>query len=235
MLSRPATNDTAAARGVVAVHVGCRSVLPAGPGAATAAKPAAEPLRSPLPARFRRAGAHALSSSTHGTGDPSGRALRSPASTRRCRRRPARPIAVAPDGLRPRASPLARRACSPIEARQTEGNRNPRPAPLLRFAGCSTPTLTPTSAWTRSPSPRCGPASTRPAVTRAFNTLSTERMTFDRCEITITGDRAIAQCAGTHRIHPQRRRTPPAVAEDRLDFRLSRSSGQWRISGVNSR
>ena len=70
-----------------------------------------------------------------------------------------------------------------------------------RFAECSTPTLTPTIGWTRSPPPRSGPASTGPRCP-GFDSLSSQRVTLNRCNITVAGERATAQCAGGIEIFP---------------------------------
>jgi hypothetical protein len=73
------------------------------------------------------------------------------------------------------------------------------------------------------------------AVTRAFGTLSAQRMTFDRCEITITGVVAVARCDGTLAYSRSVGETDPQSRQMSWAFALERGSGQWRISGVNSR
>jgi hypothetical protein len=73
------------------------------------------------------------------------------------------------------------------------------------------------------------------SLTRAFATLTTQQMTFDRCTITITGAVAIARCDGT--LTYSRRIGDSGVQSRRMAwaFALERASGQWRISRINSR
>jgi len=79
------------------------------------------------------------------------------------------------------------------------------------------------------------PAVDSRALTRAFSALSHQQMTFDRCDITITGAVAVARCDGTL---TYTRRIGESEAQSRQmawAFALERASGQWRISGINSR
>jgi hypothetical protein len=71
------------------------------------------------------------------------------------------------------------------------------------------------------------------ALERAFTSLSHQQITFDRCEITITGAAAVARCEGTLATtqigdgDPQSRQMVWAFAFER--------TGDWRLSGVNAR
>jgi hypothetical protein len=73
------------------------------------------------------------------------------------------------------------------------------------------------------------------ALTRAFSALNHQQMTFDRCDITITGAVAVARCDGS--LSYTRRIGESEVQSRQMSwaFALERASGQWRISGINSR
>jgi hypothetical protein len=73
------------------------------------------------------------------------------------------------------------------------------------------------------------------AVTRAFSTLNAQRMTFDRCEVSITGVVAVARCDGRLDYSRSVGETDTQSRQMAWAFALERGSGQWRISGVNSR
>lgn len=72
------------------------------------------------------------------------------------------------------------------------------------------------------------------ALERTFSTLSRQQLTFDRCEITISGAEAVARCEGalaatsTGDTEEQSRQTTWV-------FALQRATAEWRISGVNAR
>lgn len=72
-------------------------------------------------------------------------------------------------------------------------------------------------------------------LTRAFNTLAAQQMTFDRCTITITGVVAMARCDGS--LTYSRRVGDSDTQSHRMTwaFALEQASGQWRISRINSR
>jgi hypothetical protein len=71
------------------------------------------------------------------------------------------------------------------------------------------------------------------ALERTFASLSHQQITFDRCEITITGAAGVARCEGTLATtqigdtDPQSRQMVWAFAFER--------TGDWRLSGVNAR
>jgi hypothetical protein len=73
------------------------------------------------------------------------------------------------------------------------------------------------------------------ALTRAFGTLASHRMTFDRCDVAVTGMQAQARCDGTINYTPRVGDTQPQSRSMSWTFALDRSSGQWRISNVRGR
>jgi hypothetical protein len=73
------------------------------------------------------------------------------------------------------------------------------------------------------------------ALTRAFNTLASHRMIFDRCDVAVAGMQARARCNGTITYTPRVGDAQPQSRSMSWTFALDRSSGQWRISDVNAR
>jgi hypothetical protein len=73
------------------------------------------------------------------------------------------------------------------------------------------------------------------ALTRAFSTLSSHRLTFDRCDVAVMGMQARADCDGTITYTPRVGDTQTQSRSMSWTFALDRSSGQWRISDVNAR
>ena len=72
------------------------------------------------------------------------------------------------------------------------------------------------------------------ALERTFSTLSRQQLTFDRCEITITGAEAVARCEGALAATP----TGDTEGQSRhmtWVFALQRAEAEWRISGMNAR
>jgi hypothetical protein len=72
------------------------------------------------------------------------------------------------------------------------------------------------------------------ALTQAFSALSSQRLSFARCDITITGAVAVARCDGAL-TSTRAGETDPQSRSMAWAFALERASGQWRISGVNAR
>jgi hypothetical protein len=73
------------------------------------------------------------------------------------------------------------------------------------------------------------------ALSRGFSTLESQRIDFDRCDITVTGTVAVARCDGTLTYARRVGETEPQSRAVSWAFALERASGQWRISGMNAR
>lgn len=73
------------------------------------------------------------------------------------------------------------------------------------------------------------------ALARTFETLSSQRITFDRCDVTAAGDRALAACTG---VVVFVRRDGDGTAESvpvDWTFTLDHSSGKWKIADLTVR
>lgn len=73
------------------------------------------------------------------------------------------------------------------------------------------------------------------ALTRAFSTLSRQNVSFDRCEITVDGARATAQCDGAIEYVRRVGDSTPHSRTTSWAFALDRAAGTWRISNVTAR
>jgi hypothetical protein len=73
------------------------------------------------------------------------------------------------------------------------------------------------------------------ALVRAFGTLSRQSISFDRCDIQVTGSQATAQCDGAIEYV---RRVGEAAPQSRgmsWSFELQQTAGRWRIVNVSAR
>jgi hypothetical protein len=75
----------------------------------------------------------------------------------------------------------------------------------------------------------------RQALSSVFDSVSSQRVTLDNCDITVTGERATAQCAGGIDFIPRVGDPRPQSRNIDWTFDLRRSSGQWRIAEVNAK
>ena len=73
------------------------------------------------------------------------------------------------------------------------------------------------------------PTVDRRALSRAFDTLKSQGLDFQSCTITVSGDRATAQCRGTLRFVPKTGGPLPRVAEQQWVFAMRRVGGDWTI------
>ena len=73
------------------------------------------------------------------------------------------------------------------------------------------------------------PTVDRRALSRAFDTLQSQGLDFQSCTITVSGDRANAQCRGTLRFVPKTGDPQPRVEEQQWVFALRRVDGNWAI------
>ncbi len=79
------------------------------------------------------------------------------------------------------------------------------------------------------------PGVDRPALSRVFDSVSSQRVTLTRCDITISGERATAQCAGVIEFIPRVGDPSPQSRNIDWTFDLNRSSGQWGISALTTK
>jgi ATP-binding cassette subfamily B protein len=70
---------------------------------------------------------------------------------------------------------------------------------------------------------------------RAFGTLASQDLAFDRCELDIEGDRAIAECRGALRYVPRIGGASPQERQLSWTFDLQQDEGRWHIATVNAR
>jgi hypothetical protein len=73
------------------------------------------------------------------------------------------------------------------------------------------------------------PTVDRRALSRAFDTLKSQGLDFQSCTITVSGDRATAQCRGTLRFVPKTGGPLPRIAEQQWVFAMRRVGGNWTI------
>lgn len=74
------------------------------------------------------------------------------------------------------------------------------------------------------------------ALQRAFATLSQQDVTFDRCDVRVTGqDRAAATCRGVLRYVPRIGDAEPQQRRLSWNFDFQRAAGRWLIASVSAR
>jgi hypothetical protein len=74
------------------------------------------------------------------------------------------------------------------------------------------------------------------ALQRAFATLSQQDVTFDRCDVRVSGqDRAAAICRGVLRYVPRIGTAEPQQRRLSWDFEFQRAAGRWLIASVSAR
>jgi hypothetical protein len=72
-------------------------------------------------------------------------------------------------------------------------------------------------------------------LTRAFERLQQQEVSFEKCEIDVKGDRAQAACTGTALYVPRVGSRNAQVDRRKWNFRLLKVSNQWLIEGVDAR
>jgi hypothetical protein len=76
---------------------------------------------------------------------------------------------------------------------------------------------------------RVWPSVDQAALSRAFSTLKSQRLEFDRCDIVMKGDAATAACEGRAVYVPQVGRQEPQVEPRSWRFTLRSTPSGWRI------
>jgi hypothetical protein len=71
------------------------------------------------------------------------------------------------------------------------------------------------------------------ALARAFDQLHSEDLTFDSCQVTVTGATAVAACGGTTEYVPKVGSKSPRVERNRWRISLLRSADQWVVTKVD--
>ena len=72
-------------------------------------------------------------------------------------------------------------------------------------------------------------------LTRAFGSLSRQRISFDRCDIRITGAQATAQCDGAIEYVRRVGDAAPQSRDISWSFALDQRASEWRIVNVSAR
>ena len=72
------------------------------------------------------------------------------------------------------------------------------------------------------------------ALSRAFSTLASQDVSFDRCDLDITGVKASAQCTGEIRYVRRVGDQAPRTRRMSWSFALERVSDRWQIAQVNA-
>ena len=73
------------------------------------------------------------------------------------------------------------------------------------------------------------------ALARAFETLESQQVTFERCRVRVQGRTATADCAGSVTYVPKVGRKDPRTVERRWDFALQKGPGAWHITRAMAR
>jgi hypothetical protein len=72
------------------------------------------------------------------------------------------------------------------------------------------------------------------ALARAFGGLTSQSITFDRCDVQLTGARANATCRGTARYVPKIGNREPRVEPRVWNFALRKDAGEWKIDSARA-
>ena len=72
-------------------------------------------------------------------------------------------------------------------------------------------------------------------LSRAFDQLQSQTVTFDSCRIDIKGDEATSTCTGKASFTPKVGSKTPRVEARRWTFQFARMPDKWVIVGVDSR
>ncbi len=73
------------------------------------------------------------------------------------------------------------------------------------------------------------------ALARAFNGLSAQTLVFDRCDVSVRGAQAIADCAGQASYVRKVGNRDPQTEPRQWRFQLAQADGAWRIASVEAR
>ena len=73
------------------------------------------------------------------------------------------------------------------------------------------------------------------ALAKAFERLETQEIEFDRCDVVVTGARAVATCGGRARYVPKVGNKNPHVESRQWRFDLRKLNERWLIDAVSAR
>jgi hypothetical protein len=78
------------------------------------------------------------------------------------------------------------------------------------------------------------PAVNQAALARAFDGLDSQTLTFDACDIRVSGDAATATCQGSARYVPKVGSREPRVEPRVWNFTLRKNGGEWKIENARA-
>ncbi len=78
------------------------------------------------------------------------------------------------------------------------------------------------------------PAVNEAALARAFESLESQRLTFDACRTQLNGENAVATCQGTARYVPKVGNREPRVEPRTWTFILRKAGGDWKIENARA-
>jgi tetratricopeptide (TPR) repeat protein len=78
------------------------------------------------------------------------------------------------------------------------------------------------------------PAVNQAALTRAFNGLESQTLTFDTCDVRVQGESATATCQGSARYVPKIGSREPRVEPRVWNFTLQKDGGEWKIDSART-
>jgi hypothetical protein len=78
------------------------------------------------------------------------------------------------------------------------------------------------------------PAVNEAALSRAFNGLESQSLTFDACDISVRGEAAAVTCRGSARYVPKIGNREPRVEPRVWSFALRKSDGDWKIDSARA-
>jgi ketosteroid isomerase-like protein len=79
------------------------------------------------------------------------------------------------------------------------------------------------------------PRADRRVLTRAFDSIESQEVYFERCEVQVAESGATASCGGWLRYVPKVGKKEPRFFNRRWDFALQKRAGEWRITTATVR
>jgi hypothetical protein len=73
------------------------------------------------------------------------------------------------------------------------------------------------------------------ALSRAFDSLASQQLAFDACELQIAGQSATAQCRGNATYEPKIGNRGPKLEPRQWTFRLQKQGEEWKIQSAQTR
>jgi hypothetical protein len=78
------------------------------------------------------------------------------------------------------------------------------------------------------------PAVNQAALARAFDGLASQSLTFDACDVRVSGDAAAATCRGSAQYVPRVGSRVARVEPRRWSFTLRKNGGDWKIDSARA-